>query len=423
MAGPLGLYAALIPAILVLAPAAAGASTGKAATTAVPTKVTLFYFFPEGFSSRIAASVSRSLGRALRSNRRLEVKDSDQLLAAYAGDMPSDAIDAAEKELQNALAALTGGDFRNAATQLETTIPKLEALIAFIKKRRLAHAILSLGVCQAALGKRALAADTFRDLLAWRPGARYDLDTYPSKFVGLFEGARKKAKRLPRGSAVLSTDPPGAKAYVDGRYLGVTPTTAYGLSSGRHYATFKKDGFIKSGLPIAVSAREQRSYSLPLKRSEKYLLLKQTIAQARQGLGKSTASAAMVDLRTVLFIDQVIFAEVESVDAATTLTLHLYDLRSKLRLNLAKFRFEKVSNSKLADAAQLLYLNVRYDGGVDAPPDPAPPPPKTRRAFYARWWFWTAVAAGAAAIVVPIVVLSSGSEGCPDGNRCLSISN
>ena len=104
------------------------------------------------------------------------------------------------------------------------------------------------------------------------------------------------------------------------------------------------------------------------------------------------------------------------------LEAHLYDLRSKLRLNKAKVAFSRDDLSGVEDLARLLYVNVSYDGSLTAPPEPPPPPPKRRRPFYATWWFWTAIAAGAAAVTLPIIFWPE-SHGCPDNRRCASYHN
>ncbi|PID37965.1 MAG: hypothetical protein CSB49_07965 [Proteobacteria bacterium] len=241
--------------------------------------------------------------------------------------------------------------------------------------------------------------------------------------VPLFERARRKAKRARRGSVELKTAPLGAKAYVDGRFAGVTPTTVFGLSAGEHYATFKKAGFIKGAKKIEVSGRRQGSFEVTLERSQKILLLQQTLRKAQRDLGQPRANASMLDLRSVLFVDQVLFASVKLVKPHK-LAIHtfLYDLRSKLLLNKAKLLIARKEMSRLGELARLTYLNVRLDGTLAAPPEPPPPPPKKRRAFYATWWFWTAVAAGAAAVALPIIFWPEADK-CEPGYRCVRFEN
>ncbi len=123
----------------------------------------------------------------------------------------------------------------------------------------------------------------------------------------------------------------------------------------------------------------------------------------------------MVDLRSVLYIDQALFATIGYAGPGKLyIQAYLYDLRSKLRLNQAALTVDQRSLAGIKKLARLLYLNVRTDGSLQAPPEAPPPPPKTRTPLYATWWFWTAIGAGiATAIIVPYYAWPR-SEQVPD---------
>lgn len=386
-------------------------------------KATVFYIPAKGYSAKSVARVSRRFNKALLANPHLEVKDSDKLLAEFAGEVPSSELAAAKQAQQEGSKLLIEGQVRLALAKLREAAEKYEGLVAFAKKRDLAACHLAIAVAEARSGKKRLARASFLRLLTWRPMVRYPVALYGAREAKLFERAKRRMARAKRGSVELKSDPPGAKAYVDGRFAGITPTVAFGLTAGDHYATFKLSGYIKGAAKITVSSRKQLSFSTELKRSEKFLILQQTLRKARESLGSPKANAAMVDLRSVLFVDQVIFTTIGYAGPERMkIEAFLYDLRSKLRLNQSKITINKGELNRLEELARLLYLNVRYDGTIEAPPEAPPPPPKRRRAFYATWWFWTAVAAGAAAVVVPIAVWPE-AKTCPSGNHCLRMQN
>ena len=252
----------------------------------------------------------------------------------------------------------------------------------------------------------------------------YDTDRYPSKHLPLFIKAQKAMKKRTKGSAELTTSPPGAKAYIDGRFVGVTPTTAFGLRAGTHYATYKMAGYVKAAQKIKISGRVQRRYEKELSRSDKYLLLKQTLTSLKDDLGKVQATSPMADLRSFLFIDQVVFARVMPGDGDEEVTVkaYLYDLRSKVRLNHASRTMAASQVSNIAELSRALYLNARYDGSLAAPEEPEPPPPPKRKPFYATWWFWTAIGVAAAGVVTAVLVWPE-SRSCAEDYRCVTLGN
>jgi hypothetical protein len=417
------LSALLVAAACLSTATVSAAPAGGETPKPKPVRMTAFYIPGPGVDAKTVARVSRRIGKALRRDRRLTVKDSDKLLAEFAGDVPSNELNAAKQSQQEGIKLLAEDQPKLAAAKLAEAIQQYEGILAFVKKRRLANCMMALAVAHARARQRRKATSTFRRLLIWRPRVRFPTALYGAKLIPLFERARRKVKRLRRGSVELKTEPAGAKAYVDGRFAGITPTTAFGLVAGQHYATFKKPGFIKGAQKVLVSGRKQGSYEVKLDRSQKFLLLKQTLRKASSDLGQPRANPSMLDLRSVLFVDQVLFATVKAVgQSQLTIRTYLYDLRSKRLLNKAKLTMARKQIDKLDELARLTYLNVRIDGTLAAPPEAPPPPPKKRRAFYATWWFWTAVGAAAAAVVLPVVLWPEADK-CPGGNRCIGFAN
>jgi hypothetical protein len=396
---------------------------GAPAEPAPKTQVSLFLFKPAD-QTEFSAAISNALLKALRANRRLRVKDSDKLLVEFAGEVPGEDIAIAE-ELQSQAKELTAkGHAKAAVTPLRQSIAKMESLMAFIKKRKLAAAHMALGVAEASAGLKRDAARTFTRLLTWRTKLRYNTAIHPPVHLPLFEKARKKLSKKKKGSIELLSKPPGAKAYVDGRFVGVTPTVAYGLLSGAHYATFKMAGYVKAAAKVTVSDREQSTHTQALKRSQKYLLLQQSLAGARAALAKKVATSDIVDLRSILFIDQALFATVTpKPNQKVKVDAYLFDLRSKLRLSLASVSVSKENLQPLRDLARNLYLNVRYDGAVDTPPDPPPPPKIEKTPIYAKWWFWTAIGVGVAGAVIFPTLFWPEDTSCAKGRSCIQVHN
>jgi hypothetical protein len=381
------------------------------------TKVTVFLVPAKGFKTHTLVRVSRAMSKALRKNAKLDMEDSDKLLVQFSGEAPNADIAEAERLYNQGVTQLQAGDTAGALQSLETSYTAYVRVLAYVKKKKVARAALARAVAQAESGMQAEALANLKRLLTWRPHMRFDTKRFNARHIPLFERARTHVKRLKRGSVELSTEPAGAKAYVDGRFMGVTPTVVYGLKVGEHYATFKKPGFVKAAQKIQVSPKAQKQYSQELRRSDKFLLLKQSLAAARQGLGRARANAGMTDLRSFLYIDQVVFVTVGyGGPGSLSLQAYLYDLRSKLRLNTTTVTVDTQTLAGVETLATNLYLNARYDGSLEAPPEAPPPPPKKRTPLYAAWWFWAAVGVGVATAIVLPITLWPESDTC--GGPC-----
>src|SRR5206468_7376518 len=121
----------------------------------------------------------------------------------------------------------------------------------------------------------------------WRSDYKVDLTKYPPELLSTVEDTRKEVERQKRGSIEIRSEPAAAQAYVDGRYIGVTPTFADGLIVGEHWVTLKKEGFKKAVMAAQASARAQQVVSITMERSTKYLLVEQALAGVEKSLGES----------------------------------------------------------------------------------------------------------------------------------------
>ena len=101
-------------------------------------------------------------------------------------------------------------------------------------------------------------------LYTWRQDFRLDTSKYPPELIAPVEEARKEVERMKRGAIEIRSEPPAAQAYVDGKYVGVTPTSAEGLPVGEHFITLKREGYKKAVTSGIVSAKALGSVSFVL---------------------------------------------------------------------------------------------------------------------------------------------------------------
>lgn len=370
-------------------------------------------------------AVQRELGESLRRNTHLDMKDLDLRLADFAQEMPTDQVDFARESFQKGKDALYKLEVDKAIAQLSDAVDQLVAVLPYIKKQELAEAMMSLAVAQQQKGKNGPMAQTLRRLLTWRPGYQPDASVPPQMNDSL-EAARQVVASAPQGQVKIVSDPPGAQVFVDGDYLGVAPTVAPNLAAGEHYLTFKKLGY-KRGLRVAQVTAAGASVQAKLQRNEKYLLVEQALARVAPQMGKSPLDPVVDNLRETLFLDHIVFVQVERQEQAAgeEVTLHgyLYDLRSRKLLRTESTRVRLPGGApaagSLSSLADSLYASIDYEGSLQVPVDKPPPPVAESKPLYKRWWFWTAlgviVAGGASALAVG---LATRTPSCPDGHVC-----
>lgn len=388
---------------------------------AVP--VTSFLLPHPGLDDHALVPVMRALDDGLKRNPRLDFKDLDTRLADFAQEVPQDQIDQGRQLYAEGQKALTALEMGAAIKKLEQAIDVLAKVLPYIKKQELADAMMALGAACYENGDKKSARATFIRLLTWRSDYKVDINKYPPPLIAAVEDARKEVDKARRGSLEIRSEPEGAQAYVDGRYVSVTPTFAEGLTVGEHWVTLKKEGYKKAVMPASVSAKVQQQVSLPLERSSKYLLVEQALKNVDKSLGAGELDKSVDDLKEILFIDHGVFVR---ATAAAPGFLHvdafLYDLRTRKQLGRVTRDVKLAETDKaLQPLASQLYMNVSYEAELKAPVDAPPPKVVERKKFYKTWWFWTACGVAVTGVVLG-ATLAPKPTNCGSGNLCVGLS-
>jgi len=390
-----------------------------------PVRVTTFLLKHKGLEDPALVPVMRALDDGLKRNPRLEMKDLDTRLADFAQEVPQEQIDQGRLLLQEGQKALTALELPVAIKKLTQAVDVLSKVLPYVKKAELADAMMALGAAHFENADKKEAKRTFERLIVWRSDYKVDMTKYPPAILAIVEDVRKEIEKQKRGSLEIRSEPSAAQAYVDGKYIGVTPCFADGLIVGEHWVTLKKEGYKKAVMAAQVSSKVQQLVSVPMERSTKYLLVEQALAGVEKSLGQATLDASADNLKEVLFIDHAVFVRAAPSGGGVDVKVDsfLYDLRTRRRLtHVTKTVPVAKAEKELASLAGQLYLNVSYEAELVESKDAPPPKPYVRPPFYKTWWFWTA-----AGVAVVGVALGAGlgsafaPKSCGSSNFCVGV--
>jgi tetratricopeptide (TPR) repeat protein len=380
---------------------------------------------PDGDKPLSAArleTVQVSMERALAGDARLDVVEQDEALADRAGLVPHDRVAEARALVASGEELLRRGQAQAALLKLEGAATQLAGVLAWAQKQELARAEFLRGAAYAVMGKRHEAIEEFVSLLAWRADFAADPTIAPHTVIPLWEKAQSRARRLPGGSVEIASNPAGAMAYVDGRFVGFTPTTVEALAVGTHYLTVREHGYVKVVQPVAISAKHPAHVSIALGPSPKEADLAAAIASLQHGVGAAQAPAEMqasfADIGDLLGVDQIVVL-VAPTGGDKPYRAFVYRAVGGDRLGQAE---ALVGERDLEEA--LTALSGRLYAGVSFAPRRAPPPPRrhrpSRKHFWQRWWFWSGVGAVVASGVAGAILIHEHDRGprCPAGDSC-----
>jgi tetratricopeptide (TPR) repeat protein len=414
--------AAIICGAFIAAIAAAGAAHAEPPARRARVPVAVFLVGPDGpLSPSRHATLLLTMEKALETDRRLEVIDKDRRLTEVAGRVPREALSEARGLLLSGEALLRKKKARLGLVRLQAAEQQLARALAWARKADLARTQFLVGVAHAMLGDRARAESAFLRLLTWRPAFVIDTTLEPGKVFPAWESARAKLARLPGGSLDIRSTPDRALAYVDGRFVGFTPTATEGLSQGTHYVTLKKVGYERAVVEVEVSGKVNRKASAELVASEGADGITTLVAAVAPSLGKARASAELDELATLVGLQHAMFVRVPEIGAEDSLYEgFLFTTKDRKLIARASGRTsdERGVDQVFAELARALYAQVVFEPLPPVQPK-ADPNARTRdRAFYQTWWFWTGVGALAAGATLPFVIGADAGPRCPGGAVC-----
>ncbi len=409
---------------VLLAPAAAGAqSQPPVYIVSVPME--------DGLDA-VATRAGAAARAALRGIEGVDWRTPDQRFLGY-DDSALSVLDRAREQLEAGRGAYLQLELDSAIESLQGAVENFDAASAALEDPvDLGDALLYLGASHAFNGQQREATAVFRRLHTQMPFITPDPDTFPPEVVQLFERARPRDARRPRGVLSIESNPPGAIAYVDFLARGQTPLQIDGLVEGEHVVRVTRPGATPFVETLQVRQRGGGAHSSAyLVDSPELEGLSDALGQIRDAEMNEVGDGPISTVATLLQVDKIGVIRVSSAGGdQVTLELLLFDVASGRRLlrgeqtyGTAVGEFERHVQQAVAAAFGAALAGDNQAGDDESIPafgntqpeeqttDSGPSTPVTEEA-----WFWVLIgvlAAGAIAAAIAIPVATS--QGDPLG--------
>lgn len=377
-----------------------------------PVKVAVFIFPEVDLDNGVATELVAGIRRGIRADKRLEFVDPSKALRVEEQDEPP-----ARRGLDMLMEAFDQGEmgrWRRVVRTLDEVIEIFENDLDHTPRRALVDATMLWAAAQCQLRRRRVCESAFRRVVTFRENVTWDPEILPERPQSVFEEVRDETLAGERGSIRIETEPPGAEVFVDGRFVGASPTRAEGLLAGDHYVTLKMVGYERRVHRVTVETNYEETFPFELFPMENAPLLRDALRSAREEMGQTRVGAGMRDLWSLLLVDQVVLGDLSRVGMSEEfdLTLYLYDLRTNHGLQRLERRIDWTVPD-LAVAEQLaadIYQGVDLSGRIRPVEEEEPPPPDGPDPFYRTWWFWSIIG-----VVVVGTTIGVASAVTPDG--------
>jgi PEGA domain-containing protein len=351
----------------VIALSACGAAGCAGSTPSARTRVAVVAVGDAGGSPAVGAIVER-----LRARDDLALTDGavlGYLAARAASPAPGDSVELqAEESIRRARQSAAHFDYAGATAHLRRALDLLRPKVTEAAGRAWMAAVhLELGRVLLVHGEREAAQDEIRACLHLDRGCSPDPAFNPPELVALYQDVKKR--RL-TDTAILriASDPPSARAELDGTVSGTTAVEWKGLEPGLHYLVVSAFGFVQSIDAVLLAPGSKVERLVPLTPGPPEERARVALHELER-LGDKADARWRAEAAKLVRTDLLVFAQDTS---GGKVSLFAFDVRGELR-----WHGGTVARDDRGAARAWLEQLV---------PEPEPP-------WFGRWWFWALIAA------------------------------
>ncbi len=342
---------------------------------------------PEEAATR---EIAFDTARALKKSKQVRYADFDAALNLGGEEIQTSSAKTAEQLVKSGLAKLKAGNAEDAAEDFDNAVGNYLIAYAVLSDSTVVPKTMALlGAALFLSGDPKGAAKNFEKAVQADQKTPLDVSEYSPKAQAALDTARKNVSGREEVDFEIRTDPPNARVYVNGRYMGLTPTFATS-TKGDQLIAISKQGFKRKARKVSIDKAGQVV-------DERLEAAQRAVAfdSVAKGLIKVVAGENSPD-------------SLSSVGGLTgtpyVLLLRASGTREKMRVEMALANLDsrQVINQVTRDIKwenRDKETREQIDKMVDEVLKPrtivAPDVPGEVQAkpIYKRWWFWTIVVA------------------------------
>jgi hypothetical protein len=389
--------AALVGVALLVAPAAV--------TPALAEDAPLVTLFDLSRDDAATGEIAFDVARALKRSKQVRYRDIDESLNVGGEDLQVSAVKSGAGLMKTGTEKLKAGNYEDAADDLDNAVSSyLSAFAHMPDTDPLARAMSLQGVAQLLGGDTKGATASFSRSTQLDPKYEQDFTEYPPKVQQLYDAARKAVLARAKVDYEIRTDPPNARVYVNGRYMGLSPTYVSSLE-GEQFISIAKNGYARKAKLTRVD--------------QPGVVLEEELEAARRKPALENISTRLMEVFDGAVEPNDLTEAQGLVATPYAVALRATGSREKMKIELALANLagRQVVNRVTREISWMRRDKEAIDALVadllktpDVPIDQVPQ--VQTRSVFKTWWFWTVIG-GVAVGSTAAILLASESDPVP----------
>lgn len=279
-------------------------------------------------------------------------RERTQPLLDLARSLGDSGVNAALKDLKTAEKLVRRGrrfflnEFRlkSAVETLNSALRLFDRKAAYLTDfAPVSDALLLLGAIHLLQESNQLAEERIAQALNVNPHLEPDPEYYNESMRRFFDRVRRRVSQNRNGSLLVETEPPGARLYLDGKFVGISPETIVELPRGRHYLRALKDGYGSFGKVVDIQGAISVADRVVLPRTKAFAdfdrLCDQIFERLNRGESTRQLETLFGQLATLLNVDDILMQEVRIDGEQVRLFAARMSLSGTLRSKVDEIRF------------------------------------------------------------------------------------
>jgi hypothetical protein len=283
------------------------------------------------------------------------------------GSQPSKAAEELQGEIDTAQQQFYQARYGRAIKQLEGALQEIARLAPGPRRWQLeVRARLLEGLIRTRLQTDASSEDAFARVLRLDPAYKLDPDYFGPSTIERFEKVRRQIASAPHHALEISSTPPGAEVFLEGRSMGTTPYRA-SIPEGSYQLLVSKDGATSLHRELRLTAETSAQVDLEFEGAVNW----KGVLCLADGREEGARLKYAVKLGSVLELDQVVLLRIQRLrEGTSSLAATLLSVSRDQKIREGSLRLEGghlASDSEFAELARFMTTGEQMPHVLPAP--------------------------------------------------------